>query len=141
MIFERETIHIDTWPAIFAVLAPSLNQTGESVTDLIDLLLSGADELWVLRKGGDPIAVAVSELESTPKGQLVHLRLIAGKNMGKWLGGAIATITAYARVVGAIGVRGEARPGMAKALARHGWKQTRSIMELSLLPEEVHCGR
>lgn len=141
MTFARERLDIATWPQIYGVLAPSLAQTGETVTDLIDLLLSGTNDLWVLRKGGDPVAVAVSELEWTPRGKLVHLRLIAGKNMGQWLGGAVGTIAAFARTKGAIGVRGEARPGMAKALAKHGWKQTRSIMELTLVHEEMPCGR
>lgn len=140
MTWAQEHIDIETWPAIYGVLAPSLRMTGETVSELIDLLISGDNQLWVLRKGGDPVAVAVSELEVAPS-RLVHLRLIAGKDMPNWLGGAIDTIAAFARQHGCKGVRGEARPGMAKALAKHGWKQTRAIMEMRLEPMEATCGR
>ena len=96
MTFAPEAIHPDTWPAVHAVLAPALAISGEHASELVDQLLDGTAQLWVLRKGGDPIAAAVSELISSPSGLLVHGRLLAGVRMSEWLDNIIDCITRHA---------------------------------------------
>src|SRR4051812_20500344 len=105
MTWRAEEIHIDSWPVIFGLLEPSLELAGECPTELIDLLLSHKNQLWVLRKGGDPIAAAVSELEPTSRGLLVHVRLMGGNGMAGWVENAVQTILYEARSQGAVGVR------------------------------------
>ena len=132
MSFAPETIHPDTWPAVHAVLAPALAVSGESPVELIDQLLDGTAQLWVLRKGGDPIAAAVSELVPSSPGLIVHGRLLAGGHMAEWLDDIIDCITRHAAQAGAVGITIEGRPGWQRVLAAKGWKRSKVVMELAL---------
>lgn len=129
MTWAAEHIHIDTWPAIYPLLAPAMELTGETPAELIDLLLSNRNQLWVLRKGGDPVAAAVSELESTSKGLLVHVRLMGGKGMAGWVQEAVRTITFAAQQQGAVAVRVEIIPALERVLRERGFKRSKIIME------------
>src|SRR4051812_32860505 len=88
MTWRAEQIDIETWPEVFPLLAPSLALAGEPVHQLIDLLISQRNILWVNREGGDPIAAAVSEDE----GDALCVRLFGGKDMARWVGDAVNTI-------------------------------------------------
>ena len=129
MTWAPENIHIDTWPAVYPLLAPAMELAGETPAELIDLLLSNRNQLWVLRKGGDPVAAAVSELESTPKGKLVHVRLMGGKGMAGWVEDAVRTITLAAQREGATTVRVEILPALERVLRERGFKRAKVIME------------
>lgn len=129
MTWAAEHIHIDTWPEIYPLLAPAMALTGETPAELIDLLLSHHNQLWVLRKGGDPIAAAVSELETTSKGLLVHVRLMGGEGMAGWVQEAVRTITHSAHQQGAVGVRVEVIPALERVLRERGFKRAKIIME------------
>lgn len=129
MTWSAENIHIDTWPAIFAMLEPALELTGETSAELIDLLLSHQNQLWVLRKGGDPIAAAVSELDETARGRLVTVRLMGGKDISEWIEGAVAKIETEARKEGAIGARVEVIPALERVLRERGFKRSKIVME------------
>lgn len=132
MMWAPETIDIATWPAVYAVLAPALVQSGETVTELIDLLLENKNQLWVLRKGGDPVAVAVSELIETPLGLVAHGRLLAGENMETWVGDAIYCIAQHAKEAGAVAVEIDGRKGWERLLKPRGWKLAKVTMRMDL---------
>jgi hypothetical protein len=124
MSFLREPIHIDTWPQIHALLAPALALTGEGVSSLIDLLLTGQNQLWVLREGGDPIAAAVAEDE----GGVLCIRLMGGKDMIRWIGDAVNTIRLQAQEKQ---VRVEVVPGLERVLRERGFRKSKVVMELA----------
>jgi hypothetical protein len=124
MTFIREPIHIDTWPAIHALIAPALDLTGENVSSLIDLLLSGQNQLWVLREGGDPTAAAVSEDD----GETLCIRLMGGKDIVRWIGDAVNTIRLEAH---GKHVRVEVVPGLERVLRERGFRKSKVVMELS----------
>lgn len=124
MSFLREPIHIDTWPEIHALLAPALALTGEGVSSLIDLLLNGQNQLWVLREGGDPIAAAVAEDE----GDVLCIRLLGGRDMARWIGDAVNTIRRQAQ---GKQVRVEVVPGLERVLRERGFRKSKVVMELS----------
>jgi hypothetical protein len=131
MTFAPEPIHADTWPAIFAILKPAIERSGDAtVASLIDDLLSHEAQLWVKRsEGGDPIAAAVSELERTPRGLLVHGRLLAGKGMAHWVDDLIACIAEHGKYVGAIGIKISGRKGWVRVLSARGWRVRDYVME------------
>lgn len=137
MSWAPEAIHIDTWPAIHALLAPALSQADCTVTELIDELLAGTAQLWILRKGGDPVAAAVSEVDHCPQGRFAHVRLMAGKGMNHWLDGFIDCLSFHARKVGAVGISCEGRKGWERVLAKRGWKLRAITMAIAFEPEAV----
>lgn len=132
MNFIAERIHPDTWPQIHALLAPGLARAEYTAPGLIDDLLSHNAQLWVLRKGGDPIAACVTELVEGPNGRTLHLRLAAGKHLREWLNIAVSDAVAFARQVGAIDITLTGRKGWERLLAAHGWKFRSVIMHLAL---------
>lgn len=137
MSFRPETIHTDTWPAVYAVLAGAMLRASYTPHELIDDLLSGRAQLWVLREGGDPIAAAVSELEATADGLFVNGRLLAGQGMAGWLDDALHCVESHARRVNAKGIRVTGRNGWERVLEGRGWKRRAVVMELAFEPEGV----
>lgn len=131
MIWAPESIDSNTWAPISALLAPAVEQGGEeTVTTLIDELLANTAQLWVLRKGGDPIAVAVTELVNSPAGPVVHGRYLAGHGMADWIDDLVETIASHARSIGARGIEIKGRPGWARMLGARGWRHRATVMAL-----------
>jgi hypothetical protein len=118
----REPISIETWPQIYALLAPAMERTGEHVSSLIDLLLANRNQLWVKREGGDPVAAAVSEIE--PPSTLC-IRLMGGKNIASWIDEAVAAIEANAP---GTKVRVEVIPALERVLREHGFRKSKVEM-------------
>lgn len=137
MTFAPEPIHPDTWPAVHALLAPAMAWGEYSSTELIDDLLSGSAQLWVSREGGDPVAAAVSQLEPTDAGLIVHGKLLAGKGATGCVDDAVACVQRHARQVGATGIRITGRCGWERLLAAKGWKRRAVTMQLDFEPQEV----
>lgn len=137
MSWAPETIHIDTWPQIYGLIEPALRRSDCSVTELIDEMLGQTAQLWVLRKGGDPVAAAVSELDATPSGPFVHVRLLSGKGMSSWLDSFIECLTFHALNRGAVGISCEGRSGWERILGKRGWKRRSITMALAFEPEAV----
>lgn len=125
-MFTPERIDPSTWPPIFRLLEPAMQRCGSTAIELVDELVSGTAQLWVLRKGGDPVAAAVSELLPSPSGMVVHGRLLAGGHVDE----AVETVTHHAREVGAVAVRIEGRRGWERRLK--GWRRAAVVMELPL---------
>lgn len=137
MSFAPENIHVDTWPAVYAVLEAAMGRAGYTAHTLIDDLLAGRAQLWVLRERGDPIAAAVSELETTANGLFVNGRLLAGQGMAGWLDDALHCVESHARRVKAKGIRITGRNGWERVLEGRGWKRAAVVMELEFEPEGV----
>lgn len=124
MTWRAEPIDIETWPQIYALLAPSLEIVGEPVSELIDLLISHRNGLWVNREGGDPLAAAVSEDE----GDVLCIRLMGGRDMARWIGDAVNTIRLEAN---GKRVRVEVIPGLERVLRERGFRKAKVIMEMT----------
>lgn len=136
--FHPERIDPATWPAIFAVLEPGIARGDYLVTELVDELVDNTAQLWVLRKGGDPVAAAVSELVETPVGRIVHGRLCAGKGMASWVDDLIACIRSHAERVGAFKITVDGRSGWRRVLESRGWRLEAVTMALPLKVETVY---
>jgi hypothetical protein len=136
-MWAPEAIDIETWPAIYAVLEPAIRRGDCTVAEIIDELIANTAQLWVLRKGGDPVAVAVSELAPSPSGRFVHVRLVAGKDMRSWLDELIECMTFHALKQNAVGISCEGRDGWERVLGSRGWKRRSITMALAFEPEAV----
>lgn len=132
MSWRAENIDVETWPAIYALLEPALALAGEPVSDLIDLLISHGNQLWVYREGGDPTAVAVSELETIEGKPCICIRLMGGSNIARWINDAANTIGREARKVGATRVRVEVVPGLERVLRERGFKRAKVAMDMPI---------
>lgn len=132
MTFAPERIDVATWPAIYAVLEPGIARGDYTAAELVDELVDNTAQLWVLRKGGDPIAAAVSELVQTPAGPIVHGRLCAGRGMNAWVDDLISCIRDHAAVVGAIEITVDGRAGWERVLRARGWQRKSVTMALPL---------
>lgn len=133
MSFKPEPIAATTWPAIFAVLKPAIEHGNDAtVASLIDDLLAGNAQLWVKRENEGPVAVAVSELVRTPRGYVVHGRLLAGRGMARWVDELITCIAEHARYVGAVGISITGRKGWVRVLGSRGWSERAVVMECTL---------
>jgi hypothetical protein len=131
MTFAPENIHPDSWPQIYAIIAPALARAGTSASDLIDELLANTAQLWVKRGGSDQVlAAAITELLSSPDGVFVHGRILAGKASD--IDQAIAVVTHHARMIGAKGIRIEGRNGWERILSAKGWTRRAVVMEKSI---------
>lgn len=137
MSWAPETIDIETWPSIYTVIEPAIRRSDSTVSELIDELIANTAQLWVLRKGGDPLAAAVSELDSTPEGPFVHVRLLSGKDMASWLDSLIECMTFHALKRGCVGISCEGRSGWERVLGKRGWKRRSITMALAFEPEAV----
>jgi hypothetical protein len=131
MTWTPERIDPATWAPISAILGPCVEESGEeTLVSLIDELLANTAQLWVLRKGGDPVSVAVTELVNSPGGPVVHGRYLAGHGMADWIDDLIDTIATHARVIGARGIEIKGRPGWARVLGARGWRHRATVMAL-----------
>ena len=131
-MFQPEPIDQATWPKVYEVIAPAIARADFTVPELIDELLAQTAQLWVLRKGGDPIAVAVTELVQSPKGRFVHGRLLAGHGMDEWVDDLIACMRRYANASNATRILIEGRDGWERVLGNRGWRRSAVVMELAL---------
>jgi hypothetical protein len=129
MTFKPEALDPKTWPAVFALLKPAI-ELGDDVTaeELIDDLLANRAQLWVNRKGGDPIAAAVTQR----LGSLVHFQLLGGSDMKSWLDDLIAGVAERAKPLGIDRFTMTGRPGFEPVLKDKGWRRRAVIMECSL---------
>ncbi len=130
MSFRPERIDPATWPAIHALLEPGIARGDYTVVELVDELVDNTAQLWVHRKGGDPVAAAVSEVVSTPLGLVVHGRLCAGKGMAEWVDDLIACIRGHAEMMGAVEITVDGRAGWERVLGARGWKRKAVTMAL-----------
>jgi hypothetical protein len=130
--WQPEHIDIETWPAVYALLAPALDETGENVSELIDLLISHGNQLWVNREGGDPTAAAVTELETVCGSPCICVRLMGGEKMASWVREAVNVIGREARSVGATKVRVEVIPALERVLRERGFKRSKVAMDLPI---------
>lgn len=126
MMFRIEPLTTDNWPHAYRLLAPSLALCGDTAENLIDELLDGRASLWLLRKGGDPVSAAVTEVVETPQGKFIHGRHLGGGHVDE----AVAAVRAYARRIGADKIKIVGRKGWQRRLAKMGWRQAGVIMEL-----------
>ena len=133
-MWQAEQIDIETWPQIYALLAPALDLAGEPVSELIDLLINHGNQLWVNREGGDPVAAAVSELETISGTKCLCIRLMGGKDIASWIGPAANLIGHEARKAGATRVRVEVVPGLERVLRERGFKRAKVAMDLTMVP-------
>lgn len=132
MTWRAEHLDIETWPAIHALLAPALDLAGEPVSELIDLLLDHRNQLWVNREGGDPLAAAVSELETVSGQPCLCIRLMGGRDIASWIKEAVNVIGREARIVGATKVRVEVVPGLERVLRERGFKRAKVAMDMPI---------
>ena len=141
MSFAPETISVDTWPAIFPVLESAMKRAGYSAPELIDDLLSGHAQLWVLREGGDPKAAAVSQVVTEPDGLVVKGLILANPHgLRSAVDDAVSCVTRHAREVGAVAIDITGRAGWLRKLSAKGWRQSAVTMRLALEPEGVTDG-
>lgn len=130
-MIRAEPIDPATWPGIYALLEPAIEQSDTTARGLIDDLLAGDAQLWTWR---DPElrGACITELIDGPRGRSLHCSLLAGHDFEEWADQLIEGILIQARPLGVQSVTVEGRLGWERALGKRGWKRKAVIMELRL---------
>jgi hypothetical protein len=100
-----------------------------SAEDLLDQVLRGSSQLWVVHRGEEVLAVVVFCVRSNEFMTKLFIQLLAGRDMPSWINFQ-SMLQDFAELIGADCIEASCRPGLAKFLKNHGWKQKAIIMEL-----------
>ena len=91
---------------------------------------SGKNQLWVVHRDMDVIAVIVLSVRSTAVATKVFVELIAGRDITDWSDQVQELLLDFRDLVGADCVEASCRAGLAKYLGSRGWSKKATIMEL-----------
>lgn len=90
----------------------------------------GSMQLWVVHDGSEIIAAVVLSVREYRTKKSVVIEFAAGRDMHLWLGDMEELWRKYRDQIGAEAIVAACRLGMAKRLARRGWKEKSIVMGL-----------
>lgn len=120
------------WPLARTLLDPALAQSDESWPETEAELLSGEMQLWAVLERNTPIAVAVTRIAQTKRGEVAEIYLCGGQKHEAWVEPLTSTIAKSASEIGCVAVRCYGRKGWAKSLIPLDWKMKAVSFERSL---------
>jgi len=121
------------WPHVVDKIRRGLKfAAGDRITEtgLLKALLDARFEMWVFRDGTELLSVAILQVVERPRGKAIIIIATAGRNFHRCAPEAYKLFRKYKQLIGAYTVEAVARDGMAKWLARDGWKRKATIMEM-----------
>lgn len=74
----------------------------------------GAMQLWLAIRDDDVLAAVISEVTIYPRGRIVSVPFIGGKELRQWFRKMLRTVEAWSKEAGCIGMQGGARRGWGK---------------------------
>lgn len=96
--------------------------------EMLDLCLGGEALAWVILDGGLK-GVAVTEVNTWPKGRVLRILCVAGDGMDAWLGAFTRTMRDHARANDCMKIVAEGRKGWGRVL---GLKPARHVYEMEV---------
>lgn len=103
-----------------------------TIEDVIHGIDSGWMRAWLVFRGGNHIATAVTEIIEMPAKRIVRVLTLGGKDMKAFINELINALMNYARNVGATDIDACARPGMARTLQKAGWNRVYEVMRVKV---------
>lgn len=122
----------DIWPRLLPMIERGLSHgQGDSMhaSEMLPDLMSGLSQLWVAHDGPTLYGGVVLSVQGTRK-KKVWIEMLAGRDLPSWIDDIQSALAEFSRIVGAEYLEASCRPGLAKKLARHGWREQAKIMRL-----------
>lgn len=98
--------------------------------DILRRVLSGKSHLWVIHRGQEILGVVVFCVRANDLMTKMIIEVLAGQDLELWIDQQQILLD-FAEIVGVDCIEASCRPGLAKFLKGHGWKQKAIIMELT----------
>lgn len=110
------------WPVAKAYLDPALAESDQHWPEAEADLASEATQLWVVQRGGDLLAAAVTRITQGRKGEVAEVFLVGGRDFRRWIGPLNDVIATSARQIGCVALRAYGRIGWRDILKAFGWR-------------------
>jgi hypothetical protein len=82
--------------------------------DICDACEREGMQLWIATRGDEVLAAVISEITDYPRKRIVGVPFIGGREMDAWFPEMLATIEAWSKEMGCVGMQGGARRGWAR---------------------------
>jgi hypothetical protein len=100
------------WPIIEPILKRVTRRVrGYEPIDVLQLVMLGRMNLFVVRDAGQIVAVAVTELRSFPRCRVLEVPFIAGTGLRRWSRQLLDALDAQAEALGCVDICGWDRKG------------------------------
>ena len=122
---------VDVWPQVGLMLSDALARSGEGYTlgELRTELETEQGMLWLVVDESEVIVAAlVATIQS--RRQVLSVWLLAGQDFDAWRGVVQPLLQRYAKEQALLAVEAMVRPGLARKLAGHGWREQMRLVRL-----------
>lgn len=105
---------------------------GDTITpeEIQQAVIAGRMEMWAVHDVERVVAAVVIQVVNRPKGKVLLVVLVAGRDFASWGQTVQDLLVEYAGLIGAVSIEAVARAGMAKWLSNMGWSRKATVMEL-----------
>lgn len=103
-----------------------------SPKDIYDEAVAGRNQLWVARKHGAFLAVAVTRVVIYPQFRALSVDWVGGHEMDQWLDWWYGRLKDFAKANGCTCIEGFGRTGWARALQRQGMRAVATVYRAEL---------
>ena len=100
-----------------------------SVDDLVNFLLDGTLDLWVVLRGSEIVAFVASRIFDYPQARCLSLQFAAGKEMDAISKPLMTTFHRYARDAGCTEIEALGRAGWARHLEPYGFRTAYTVVK------------
>lgn len=125
---------VDYWPEVWRPIAEAMEYSGGrySISTILDELLCGSMQLWVILNGESIMAPMITQVLKYPTGiKVCNVFAIGGYGAKEWLDTATDVTDEWARSLGCAKVQVIGRPGWRRMLKNWG-KEVAVMMERSI---------
>lgn len=122
----------DVWGQMAPMIIKGLSHgegDGWTLDALLDAVRGGSMEMLVAHEGNDVLGCAILAIREYPRKTSVFVQMVAGRHGHIWSGEMIDCLESYREANSADFVEASCRPGLARYLARHGWRRKAIVME------------
>lgn len=125
---------------VLPLLGPAIERDGGyEPVDVLQQILRGELDLWLVEDDGEPVAAAVTQVFSEPRRRGLMICYMGGHGMAEWLDPLVEGIVGFARTAGCRVVSAIGRAGWTRVAARHGFRERARIIELEV-PTDGEAG-
>lgn len=121
------------WMTVVPLLAPAIAVANGRTTmrSTYARLMNGHYLLWVAHEDDMVVRAAFLSRETQyPDKRVLTIEAAGGSEMDGWLAESVRVFRAHSREAGLSGVEMFGRQGWARALRKHGWRQTAVLCEI-----------
>lgn len=123
----------ERWGEARALLHPALLLSDDNWPDVEKALHADERQLWVVLRGDELMAAALTHLAATREGDICEIHEIGGRDFRLWVKPLSEAIGEAAKKAGCIAMRAIGRFGWREILSENGWKPSYQVYEKALV--------